>query len=80
MLATLGALVGVQVALAGGSSAPIVQITADGTSSVRPAWSPDGGYVASNSVIHGRLLQSAAAVLALRRLAAARTTESSSGA
>jgi len=34
--------------------------------------SPDGGYVASNSVIHGRLLQSAGAVLALRRLAAAR--------
>ena len=33
---------------------------------------PDGGYVASNSVIHGRLLQSAGAVLALRRLAAAR--------
>jgi myo-inositol-1(or 4)-monophosphatase len=34
--------------------------------------SPDGGYVASNSVIHGRLLQSAGAVLALRRIAAAR--------
>jgi myo-inositol-1(or 4)-monophosphatase len=34
--------------------------------------SPDGGYVASNSIIHGRLLQSAGAVLALRRLAAAR--------
>jgi len=31
--------------------------------------SPDGGYVASNSIIHGRLLQSAGAVLALRRLA-----------
>src|ERR671933_2766200 len=34
--------------------------------------SPDGGYVASNSIIHGRLLQSAGAVLALRRLASAR--------
>src|SRR5258708_10964868 len=34
--------------------------------------SPDGGYVASNSIIHGRLLQSAGAVLALRRLAAQR--------
>ena len=34
--------------------------------------SPDGGYVASNSVIHGRLLQSAGAVLALRRIALAR--------
>ena len=35
--------------------------------------SPDGGYVASNSIIHGRLLQSAQAVIALRRLAAARS-------
>jgi myo-inositol-1(or 4)-monophosphatase len=34
--------------------------------------SPDGGYVASNAIIHGRLLQSAGAVLALRRLNAAR--------
>ena len=34
--------------------------------------SPDGGYVASNSIIHGRLLQSSQAVIALRRLAAAR--------
>ena len=33
---------------------------------------PDGGYVASNSVIHGRLLQSTGAVHALRRLAAHR--------
>jgi myo-inositol-1(or 4)-monophosphatase len=33
---------------------------------------PDGGYVASNSVIHGRLLQSAQAILALRRMAADR--------
>jgi myo-inositol-1(or 4)-monophosphatase len=37
--------------------------------------SPDGGYVASNSVIHGRLLQSAGAVLALRRLASARAAQ-----
>jgi Tol biopolymer transport system component len=32
-----------QVALAGG---PILQVTADGTSSVRPAWSPDGTRIA----------------------------------
>jgi myo-inositol-1(or 4)-monophosphatase len=31
--------------------------------------SPDGGYVASNSVIHGRLLQSSQAIIALRRMA-----------
>jgi len=37
--------------------------------------SPDGGYVASNSVIHGRLLQSAGAVLALRRLANLRAAQ-----
>ena len=37
--------------------------------------SSDGGYVASNSIIHGRLLQSAGAVLALRRLAAARAAQ-----
>jgi hypothetical protein len=37
--------------------------------------SPDGGYVASNSIIHGRLLQSAGAVLALRRLAVARAAQ-----
>jgi myo-inositol-1(or 4)-monophosphatase len=37
--------------------------------------SPDGGYVASNSIIHGRLLQSAGAVLALRRLAAHRAAQ-----
>src|SRR5215471_4309053 len=29
---------------------------------------PDGGYVGSNSVVHGRLLQSAQAIIALRRL------------
>jgi myo-inositol-1(or 4)-monophosphatase len=34
--------------------------------------SPDGGYVASNSVIHGRLLQSAQAIIALRRMASDR--------
>jgi myo-inositol-1(or 4)-monophosphatase len=38
--------------------------------------SPDGGYVASNSVIHGRLLQSSQAILALRRLDAARAAQS----
>jgi myo-inositol-1(or 4)-monophosphatase len=37
--------------------------------------SPDGGYVASNAIIHGRLLQSAGAVLALRRLAAQRAAQ-----
>src|SRR3984893_15818283 len=37
--------------------------------------SPDGGYVASNAIIHGRLLQSAGAVLALRRLAAHRAAQ-----
>jgi myo-inositol-1(or 4)-monophosphatase len=40
--------------------------------------SPDGGYVASNAIIHGRLLQSAGAVLALRRLAAQRASQPSS--
>ena len=34
--------------------------------------SPDGGYLGSNSIIHGRLLQSSQAVLALRRIAAPR--------
>jgi myo-inositol-1(or 4)-monophosphatase len=37
--------------------------------------SPDGGYVASNAIIHGRLLQSAGAVLALRRMAAHRAAQ-----
>ncbi|HEY3062310.1 MAG TPA: inositol monophosphatase [Chloroflexota bacterium] len=37
----------------------------------------DGGYVASNSVIHGRLLQSTGAVHALRRLAAQRAATQS---
>jgi myo-inositol-1(or 4)-monophosphatase len=40
--------------------------------------SPDGGCVASNAIIHGRLLQSAGAVLALRRLAAQRASQPSS--
>jgi myo-inositol-1(or 4)-monophosphatase len=37
--------------------------------------SPDGGYVASNAIVHGRLLQSAGAILALRRLTAARAAQ-----
>jgi myo-inositol-1(or 4)-monophosphatase len=36
---------------------------------------PDGGYVASNAIVQGRLLQSAGAVLALRRLNAARAAQ-----
>jgi len=39
--------------------------------------SPDGGYVATNSVVHGRLLQSTQAVNALRRLAAHRAATAS---
>ncbi len=42
-LAVLGGLASAQVALAAG---PILQVTADGTSSVRPAWSPDGTHIA----------------------------------
>ncbi len=38
-------------------------------------YSSDGGYVASNSVIHGRLLQSAQAIIALRRLNASRAAQ-----
>jgi myo-inositol-1(or 4)-monophosphatase len=41
--------------------------------------SADGGYVASNSIIHGRLLQSAQAILALRKLAAARAAQEKGG-
>jgi myo-inositol-1(or 4)-monophosphatase len=41
---------------------------------------PDGGYVASNSVIHGRLLQSAQAIIALRRMAADRAARLQQGA
>jgi Tol biopolymer transport system component len=42
-LAVVGGLASAQVALAAG---PILQVTADGTSSVRPAWSPDGTQIA----------------------------------
>jgi Tol biopolymer transport system component len=42
-LAVTGGLASAQVALAAG---PILQVTADGTSSVRPAWSPDGTQIA----------------------------------
>ncbi|MBV9580565.1 MAG: inositol monophosphatase, partial [Chloroflexi bacterium] len=44
--------------------------------------SPDGGYVATNSIIHGRLLQSSQAIIALRRMAidrAARLAQGLSG-
>ena len=41
--AAIGGLATAQVAFAAG---PILQVTADGTSSVRPAWSPDGGHIA----------------------------------
>jgi Tol biopolymer transport system component len=41
--AVLAGLTTAQAALAAG---PIVQVTADGTSSVRPAWSPDGSHIA----------------------------------
>jgi len=43
--AVIGALAFAQVALAAGPG-PILQVTADGTSSVRPAWSPDGTHIA----------------------------------
>jgi Tol biopolymer transport system component len=42
-LAVVGGLASAQVALAAG---PILQVTADGTSSVRPSWSPDGARIA----------------------------------
>ena len=42
-LAVVGGLASVHVALAAG---PILQVTADGTSSVRPSWSPDGTHIA----------------------------------
>src|SRR5215471_5431948 len=42
-LAIIGGLASAQVALAAG---PILQVTQDGTSSVRPAWSPDGSKLA----------------------------------
>lgn len=42
-LAVIGGLASAQIAFAAG---PILQITADGTSSVRPSWSPDGTRIA----------------------------------
>jgi Tol biopolymer transport system component len=42
-LAVLVGLLSAQVAVADG---PILQVTADGTSSVRPSWSPDGTHIA----------------------------------
>jgi Tol biopolymer transport system component len=42
----LGGLASAHIALAAG---PILQVTADGTSSVRPAWSPDGTRIAFQS-------------------------------
>jgi Tol biopolymer transport system component len=42
-LAVTAALATAHVALAAG---PILQVTADGSSSVRPAWSPDGTHIA----------------------------------
>jgi Tol biopolymer transport system component len=39
----MAALASAQVVLAAG---PILQVTADGTSSVRPSWSPDGTHIA----------------------------------
>jgi len=42
-LAVISALATAQIALAAG---PILQVTADGTSSVRPSWSPDGTRIA----------------------------------
>jgi Tol biopolymer transport system component len=43
MAAAISGLATAQVAFAAG---PILQVTADGTSSVRPAWSPDGTHIA----------------------------------
>lgn len=42
-VAVIGGLASAHVALAAG---PILQVTADGTSSVRPSWSPDGTQIA----------------------------------
>lgn len=41
--AIIAGLATAQIALAAG---PILQVTADGTSSVRPSWSPDGSHIA----------------------------------
>jgi Tol biopolymer transport system component len=43
LIAIVGALASAQVVLAAG---PILQVTADGSSSVRPSWSPDGTHIA----------------------------------
>jgi hypothetical protein len=42
-LAVMAGLASAQLVPAAG---PILQVTADGTSSVRPAWSPDGTHIA----------------------------------
>lgn len=43
IVAVLAGVAGAQVAFASGA---ILQVTADGSSSVRPAWSPDGSHIA----------------------------------
>jgi Tol biopolymer transport system component len=43
ILAVIAGLASAQVAFASG---PILQVTADGSSSVRPSWSPDGTHIA----------------------------------
>jgi Tol biopolymer transport system component len=43
IVAVIAGLAGAQVALASGA---ILQVTANGTSSVRPSWSPDGSHIA----------------------------------
>jgi len=43
LVAVIGGLASAHVALAAG---PILQVTADGSSSVRPSWSPDGTHIA----------------------------------
>jgi Tol biopolymer transport system component len=48
-LAVLGGLASAQVALAAGST---LQVTADGSSSVRPSWSPDGTDIAFQTSEH----------------------------
>ncbi len=50
-LATLGGLLSAHVAWA--ASAAIVQVTAEGTSTVRPSWSPDGSRIAFQSSQNG---------------------------
>ena len=43
ILAVIAGMASAQVAFASG---PILQVTADGSSSVRPSWSPDGTHIA----------------------------------